>query len=88
MAWKLKRIGMNKDRVALSVREGLETSGKADDGRGRGYGATASAIESALQAFGSVNGQAIEVETAGDISVDGRGYLTISMRTIDPDVMV
>lgn len=86
MAWSLKRISNNKERAAQSIREALEEV--RQNSHGRGHGATASAIEAALQAFGNVNGLAIEITTNGDISVDGKGYLTISLTTIDPEVMV
>lgn len=88
MAWSLKRISNNKERAAQSIREALEEARRDDMTKGRGHGATASAVEAALQAFGSINGYSIEITTNGDISVDGKGYLTISLSTIDQDVLV
>lgn len=88
MPWSIKKIATNGERAGQAVRGDLEAARLADTDGGKGYGAAATATEQALQAFGNINGFAIEVETAGDIATDGRGYLTISLRTIDPGVMV
>jgi hypothetical protein len=88
MGWQIKRISSNKERAGESIRKALESAAHADKNGGRGYGSVASAVETALQAFGSINGYSVEIVTAGDISADGKGYLTISLVTIDQDVIV
>lgn len=88
MSWSVRKIATNNERAGQAVREDLEAARHSDDNGGRGYGAAATAVEQALQAFGNINGYSIDVETSGDISADGRGYLTISLHTIDPGVIV
>lgn len=88
MPWKIEKISNNRDRIAQAVRDELENARQADKETGRGYGATASAVESALQAFGDINGHQVEIKTCGDIKAGGEGYLTITIRTIGQDVIV
>ena len=87
MSWQVKRISSNQERAAESVRKALEKVAN-EDKKGRGHRSAATAVEQALQAFGNINGQLIEIVVSGSISGSGEGYLTISLQTIDPDVMV
>lgn len=88
MSWQVKRISNSKDRVSDAIRRALEEAALADKSGGHGYRAAATAVEQCIQAFVNINGHSIEVETNGDIQANGSGYLTISVRTIDRDVIV
>lgn len=88
MAWHVKRISNSKDRVSEAVRRALEDAALADKSGGQVYRTVATAVEQSIQAFVNINGHSIEVETSGDIQANGSGYLTISVRTIDRDVIV
>lgn len=88
MGWVIKKIGSNKERLALAIRESLTAQSKADKEGGRGYGSAATAIEQALQAFGNVNGYLLQVDASGCIAADGKGILTLTIHTLDQDVIV
>lgn len=88
MGWQVRKISGNKERAAAAVREALDAASAIDKQKSRGHGAVANAVEAAIQAFGNVNGYSLEIATVGEISVDGKGSLQITMQTIDQDVIV
>ena len=88
MPWQVKRISNNRERAADSTRKALENACEDGKNNERGCKSAATAVESALQAFSNLNGHMIEIVASGDISAEGKGYLTISLQTIDQDVIV
>ena len=89
MGWQVRKISSSKERAAEAVRAALDVAADSDKPKkGRGYGSVANAVEAAIQAFGNINGYSLEIATIGEISVDGKGSLQITMQTIDQDVIV
>ena len=86
MGWQVRKISSNKERAAEAVRLALDIASESKTGRG--YGSVANAVEAAIQAFGNLNGYSLEIATVGEISIDGKGSLQITMQTIDQDVIV